>query len=83
MHRNKLLLITIVALQLQGLAQHLDSVQVTLALKDGKTTYRTGEGIVLATFPRKNAVSEAALVRCGRNGVAFAVQFRLLSSIKA
>src|SRR6266852_5676723 len=36
----------------------------------------------LATFRRKNAVSEAALVRCGRNGVAFAVQFRLLSSIK-
>jgi len=35
----------------------------------------------VATFRRKNAVSEAALVRCGRNGVAFAVQFRLLSSI--
>jgi hypothetical protein len=47
MRRNKLLLITIVALQMQGLAQHLDSVQVTLALKDGKTTYRTGEAIVL------------------------------------
>jgi len=30
----------------------------------------------LATFRRKNAVSEAALVTCGRNGVVFAVQFR-------
>jgi glutathione synthase/RimK-type ligase-like ATP-grasp enzyme len=30
----------------------------------------------LATFRRKNAVSEAALVRCGRNGVVFAIQFR-------
>lgn len=28
---------------------------------------------LLATFRRKNTVSEAALVRCGRNGVAFAV----------
>jgi hypothetical protein len=36
----------------------------------------------LATFRRKNTFSEAALVRCGRNGVVFAVQFRLLSSIK-
>jgi len=47
MSRNGLLLITIVALQMQGLAQHLDSVQAMLALKDGKTTYRLGEGIVL------------------------------------
>jgi hypothetical protein len=33
-------------------------------------------GVHLATFRRKNAVSEAALVRCGRNGVVFAIQFR-------
>jgi hypothetical protein len=31
----------------------------------------------LATFRRKNAVSEPALVTCGRNEVVFAVQFRL------
>ena len=30
----------------------------------------------LATFRRKNAVSEAALVRCGGNGIVFAIQFR-------
>jgi hypothetical protein len=35
-----------------------------------------GDTISLATFRRKNGVSEAALVRCGRNGVVFAVQFR-------
>src|SRR6266550_542312 len=29
----------------------------------------------LATFRRKNAVSEATLITCGRNGVVFAVQF--------
>jgi hypothetical protein len=31
----------------QVLAQGSDNVQVTLALKDGKTTYRMGEAIVL------------------------------------
>jgi len=30
----------------------------------------------LVTFRRKNAVSEAALVRCGGNGIVFAIQFR-------
>ena len=51
MSRKGLLLITIVVLQMQGLAQHLNSVQVTLALKDGKTTYRMGEGIAGGNYP--------------------------------
>ena len=35
----------------------------------------------LVTFRRKNAVSEATLITCGRNGVGFAVQFRAARSI--
>src|SRR5881397_3350982 len=34
-------------------------------------------GVFLATFRRKNAVSEATLITCERNGAVFAVQFRL------
>jgi hypothetical protein len=48
MNRNRLLLIvSIVAFLMQGLGQDLDGVQVRLDLKDGKATYRMGEGIVL------------------------------------
>jgi hypothetical protein len=47
MSRKGLLLIAIAALLIQVRAQRLDSVQVALALKDGKSTYRMGEAIVL------------------------------------
>ena len=45
--------------------------EIARKLSTGRTDATT-----IATFRRKNAVSEAALVRYGRNGVAFAVQFR-------
>ena len=46
--------------------------KVHQVIRGGKLIYPAS----LATFRRKNAVSEAALVRCGGNGIVFAIQFR-------
>src|SRR6266704_2568804 len=53
-----------------------DDIFISYSRADG-ATYAAGLADELATSRRKNAVSEATLITCERNGAVFAVQFRL------